>query len=348
MVRQDVVDFINERVGMTIASLAPSGALRLRASVRLELDPTSTVLTHVSNPLFLAGAALSNDHTSRGTYIVRTVSTNTLSVSEKTAAQIVGTTPDTQYRIRRYVQRISSTEMNANLDSAGLYFTDVELVSSAPGDVNNIQSGVTLEASGVRADGYRLITDNQITSFSRAEVLRAQISRSMLLVGSADDPAEAVQLSQQNVQVTYDRSQLVDEVQSFVDSDFQRVLCEEILVRHLLPHYVSLNWNYAGGGSEPDMLREMKTLLDSIEPDERLQVTDLTNVLIKRAATTVFTPDSSVSTGRTAPLFLVVYHDDLRRIRAMIVKDYVTSVRVQRYLPDSINLRRISAGGVYR
>lgn len=348
MIRQDVVDYINERVGVTLASLSPAGELRLRSSLPVELDPTSTAITHGSNPLLLAGAPTSNAHPDKGTYIVRTVSTNTISLSTRTGSQLTLTTADTQYRIRRYVQRISATEMNANLEASGLYFADVELVSSSPGDVNNIQSGVTLEVSNVRADGYRLLTDSAVTSFSRAEILRAQISRSMLLVGSADDPTEAVQLSQQNVQVSYDRSQLVDEVQSFVDSNFQRVLCQEILVRHLLPHYVSLNWNYAGGSSEPEMIRALNTVLDSIEPDEPLEVLDLTEILKKRSATSVFTPDPTVSTGRTAPLFLVVYHDDQRRIRAMIVKDFVTSVRVQRYLPDVIKLRRISAGGVYR
>lgn len=349
MIRQDAVDFINERVGMVLASLAPSGALRLRASVDVELDPTSSAITHVSNPLFLDGAQRNNTHPNRGIYIVRTVSTNTISLSERTSSALAGAViENTQYRIRRYVQRISATEMNSNLEASGLYFADVELISGSPGDVNNIQSGVTLDATNVRADGYRLITDSQVTSFSRAEILRAQISRSMLLVGSADDPAEAVQLSQQNVQVSYDRSQLVDEVQSFVDSNFQRVLCEEILVRHLLPHYVSLTWFYAGGGSEPDMIRAINAMLDSIEPDEPLEVLDLTGILKKNSATSVFTPDPSVATGRTAPLFLVVYHDDQRRIRAMIVKDFVTSVRVQRYLPDVIKLKRISAGGVYR
>jgi hypothetical protein len=347
MPRQDVVDFINEQVGEDIASLTSGGNLRLRSSRRIELDPTSTVITHASNPLFLAGAALNTDHPDKGTYIVRTVSENVLTFSTKTGQQITsGTTADTLYRIRRYVQRISPTEMNLNLDSSGLYYADVQMLSLAPGDIYNITSGVSLEISGVRSDGYRLIVDNPVTSFSRAEVLRAEISRTMLLVGSADDPTEAVQLSQQNVQVTYDRSQLVDEVQSFADSDFQRVICEEILVRHLLPHYVSMTWNYAGGSSEPDMLRAIQDLLDGIEPDEQLEVTDLTNVLRRRSATSVFTPDSSSSTGRTAPFFIVVYHDENRAIHALIVKDYVTTVRTQRYIPDKITLTRITTGGI--
>jgi hypothetical protein len=347
MPRQDVVDFINEQVGEDIASLTGGGNLQLRSSRRIELDPTSTVITHASNPLFLAGAALNSDHPDKGTYIVRTVAENVLTFSTMTSQQITsGTTPNTLYRIRRYVQRISPTEMNLNLDSSGLYYADVEMISMAPGNVYNIPSGVTLETMGVRSDGYRLLVDNPVTSFSRAEVLRAEISRTMLLVGSADDPVEAVQLSQQNVQVTYERSQIVDEVQSFADSDFQRVVCEEILVRHLFPHYVSMTWNYAGGSGEPDMLRAVQELLDKVEPDEQLEVTDLTDVLRRRGASSVFTPDASSSTGRVAPFFIVVYHDENRVIHALIVKDYVTTVRTQRYIPDKITLTRITTGGI--
>lgn len=347
MPRQDAVDYINSQVGEDIASLASGGELRLQSSRRIEFDPTSTAITHGSNPLFLASQASNNDHPDRGTYVVKTVSENILVFSEKTQdAMVAGTTTDTAYRIRRYLQRASSTEMNTQLDSSGLYYVDVQLVSLSPGDINNINSGISLEASGVRSDGYRLAVDNEITSYSRAEILRAELSRSILLVGSADDPIEAVQLSQQNVQVSYDRSQLVDEVQSFVDSDFHRVICGEMLVRHLLPHYVSMAWNYIGGSAEADMLRAIKALLDGIEPDTRLETTALTYEIKRRGASSVFTPDASSQTGRTSPLFIVVYHDEGRRIRAQIVRDYVDTVRTQRYIADAITLNRISTGGI--
>lgn len=348
MPRQDAVDFINEQVGEDVASLTSGGELQFRSSRRIELDPTSTVITHGSDPLSLAGlGSFTSDHPDKGTYIIRSVAETVLTLSDRTQASMSdGTTADTSYRIRRYVQRISPTEMNAQIEASGLYYADVQLVSLTPGDVNNIGSGVALEIEGVRSDGYRLVTENAVTSFSRAEVLHAELSRSILLVGSADDPAEAVQLSQQNVQVTYERSQLVDEVQSFTDSDFQRVICQEILVRHLLPHYVSMTWNYSGGSSEPDMLRAVQDLLDGVEPDEQLEVTDLTDVLRRRSATSVFTPDSSSSTGRSAPFFVVVYHNEERQIRALIVKDYVTTVRTQRYIPDNITLTRLSTGGI--
>lgn len=346
MPRQNVVDFINQTVGEDVASLDGGGNLVLSSSHRIELDPSSTILTDVSDPLFLAGAALNSDHPDRGTRIITAVSGTVLQLSTATAPLTGGSVTNTSYRIRRFVQRISSTEMNANLEASGLYFADVQMESVAPGDIYNIAAGVELAITGHRSDGYRLRTGNDVTSYSRAETIFAQISRSILLVGSSDDPAQATQLSQQNVQVSYDRSQLVDDVQSFCDSDFQRVVVEEILVRHLLPHYVSFTWSYAAGATEPDMLAAIDDMLNGVEPDTQLEVTDLTDVLRRRQATSVFTPDAASSTGRSAPFFIVVFHNIDRTIHAQIVKDFVVSVRMQRFIPDNIVVKRLTASGI--
>jgi hypothetical protein len=257
-----------------------------------------------------------------------------------------GSVADTHYQVRRYVQRISSTEMNLNVDASGLYYATVEAVSTLPGVRHKIGNQIELAVTGHHADGYRLSTDNETTSFSRAEGLDAQLSRTLLLVGSSDSPEEYVQLSGQNVQVTYERSPLVDDIQSFCNSVFRRVLCEEILVRHLLPHYVSVNWSYAGGSSEPDMTRAISDALDAIEGGQELEVGDLTDLLRRRGATSVYTPDTEATNGRNAPLLLVVRHESDRRVRASLVRDVVTAVRTQRYLPDSIALKRLSSSGL--
>lgn len=341
MPRQDVVDYINERVGSDIASLAGTGELVLKGSRRIEIDSTASSALGV---LFIS--TYNTDHPDRGEYIIKTVAATTLTLSAATPLSGGPAVPDTHYRIRRYLQRISSTEMNLNLDASGLYYADVEMVSRAPGDIYNIASEVAMGITGHRADGYRLSTDNEVTSYSRAEVLRAHISPSILLVGSSDSPEEYVQLGQQSVQVTYDRSQIADDIQSFCDSDFQRVVCEEILVRHLLPHYVSLTWTYSGGSSEPEMSRAITELLDALEPGDEFEVGDVVDVLRKRGATSVYTPDTSVTSGRTAPFFVIIYHDLGRVVRGLIVKDFVETVRMQRFIPDVITLRRLSPGGI--
>lgn len=339
MTRDDVVDYINEQVGVEIASLTGGGNLQLKASVRLDISSGSTAL----GVLFIS--TLNSDHPSKGTYIVSSAAENTLQLAVATPLS-GGSVAGTHYQVRRFVQRISSTEMNLNVDASGLYYATVEAVSTLPGDRHNIGNQVALEVTGHYADGYRLSTGNETTSFSRAESLNAQLSRTLLLVGSSDSPEEYVQLSGQNVQVAYERSPLVDDIQSFCNSVFRRVLCEEILVRHLLPHYVSVNWSYAGGSSEPDMTRAISDALDAIEGGQELEVGDLTDLLRRRGATSVYTPDAEAVNGRSAPLLLVVRHEIDRSVRASLVRDVVTAVRTQRYLPDNIALKRLSSSGL--
>lgn len=340
MPRQDVADYINAQLGEDIASLSGTNALVLKSSLRIEIDSVASAAALTAFSI----STYTSDHPERGEYIVLDVAETVLTISPDTP--LLGAVSESHYRIKRYVQRISSTEMNLNLDASGLYYADVQMVSLAPGDTFNIPSGVEMLVAGHRSDGYRLSTDNEATSYSRAEVLRAQISPSMLLVGSSDSPEEYVQLPQQSVLVTYDRSQIADDAQSFCDSDFQRVVCEEILVRHLLPHYVSLTWSYAGGSSEPEMLRGITELLDELEPDDEFEVGDLIDVLRRKGATSVYTPDSSATSGRAAPMMVVVHHGIDRKIRGLIVRDFVDTNRTQRYIPDNVTVRRISTGGI--
>ncbi len=339
MTLDQAVEYVNTQVGRVVVS-NNSGTFRV-----LGVD---TITISAGSPDALAVlliAAGTTAHLGAGTYIISDVTETVLSFSAGTPMAVVGIA-DTTYEVKRPMQRISSTEMNDNLDASGLYFFDVEVQSTAPGDYNNTAAGVQFTAAGYESDGYRVTTDLTTTSYSRAEILRAEFSPSILLVGSPDDPNEALGLSQQSIQITYDRSQLVDEIQSFADSKYQRALCSEPLVRHLLPHYVSMRWTYSGGASEADAKRLMTSKLDAVEADVPLEVTELTAALRGKGATTVFTPDPEAASGRTSPLLLVVAHNLDRTLSAQIVRDRVETGRTARYMPDSLVLRRTTTGGI--
>jgi hypothetical protein len=339
MPRADVVEYINDQVGLDVAYLE-TGTLVLKASRRIEISLESSALAALELTTY------TTDHPAKGTYVIGEVATDILTPSVLTPLPGIPSESSTYYKIRRYLQRVSSTEMNLNTDATGLYYADVEAVSLLPGDLYNIGEDLEMATTGHRGDGYRLSCDDSTLSYSRAEALRAQVSRSILLVGAADSLEEHVQLNLQNVQVSYERSALVDEVQSFCSSRFRRVVCEDILVRHLLPHYVSLNWSYAGGPTEPDALRALTTYLDSIAGGEELEVGMLVEVLRKKQALSVFTPDTTNALGRQAPIILVISHGVDRKIRGSLVRDVVDTVRTQRYLPDQILVKRLSSSGL--
>jgi hypothetical protein len=345
LTRSDIVDYINERVGVEIASLYSGGRLQLQSkSRRIEISADSSAFATLLDSSGFPTVPFTNDHPEQGSYIIAGASANDLTISSLTPISIAQ--GDTQYRILRYVQRVSSTEMNENQDATQLYYQDVELRSVAPGNEFNVDAGLAMEVTGVRADGYRVTTDNPVLTFSRAEVAQAEISRTILLPGSSDSPEEYVQISQQNIQVNYDRSQLVDEVQSFGDSDFERVITQEILAKHLLPHYVSLNWAYVAGPAKSDGIRALNEAIDAIEPDTEFEVLDLVDVLRSRGSSSVYTVDNDAVTGRRAPIMVVVYHDTSRVRRAVLVRDFVNAVRAQKFIPDSIEISRVSAAGI--
>jgi hypothetical protein len=340
--RQDAVDYINFRMGADLAYL-DAGALRFMGDESVTIDPTSTAIAVLFLPV--TALALSTARPITGDqYIVAAVASNVLSFSPGTFL-LSGSALGFSYRIWRYVQRCSTTEMNTQIDASGLYYFDVQLQSMGPGDRFNISSGRSMEVTGHVSDGYRLSTTNPVTSYSRAEELWAEISRTMLLVGSSDSPLEAVQLSAQNVMVTYERAITADAVQSFMNSSARRPVCSEPLVRALLPHVVNLTWNYMGGPSEPNGARAISEAL--ADPDatlDGLEVLDLVRAL--SGATSVFITDPESVTGRAAPVMVVVYHDVDRRVRAVIVSDTVNTIRTQRFLPGNIVLRRTTAGGI--
>lgn len=350
LTREDLASYINSQVGETIATINGAGKLVLMASSSLiTIREDSTILS--PDAIFLSAAPRSTLHpyggpplAASGTYIIRVVNANDLVLSPSTPLPGVTAYPFTAYRIRRNLQRISSTEMNNNIDETGLYYVDVEMLSLAPGDRDNVSTGLVMTGTGVVADGYRLYSPNSTLTYSRAEKLFAAMSRTILLVGSSDSPEEYVQLSRQNVQATYDRSQVVDDVQSFCDSDSHRVTNEEILVRHLLPHYVDLGWRYVAGDTEIVMRQAITEALSAIEANEELEVIDLTRVMTARGATSVYSLNPTSTTGRAAPVMVVIYHDVDRNVRAAIVNDFVKTSRTQRFIPDDLAIVRVAPG----
>ena len=342
LLRDDLADYINEQVGQEIASIDGGGLLVLEAASSLITIRDDSTILGGTDPLLLFGAARTTASIYVGTYIISAVAQNLLTLSSDTPLPGAVATTNTAYRVRRYLQRISSTEMNQNTDATGLYYVDVEMLSLAPGDLYNVPTGLVMTASGVVADGYRLYAENNALTYSRAERLWAQISRTILLPGSSDSPSEYVQISRQNVQVSYDRSQLVDDIQSFTDSDLHRVVNEEILVRHLSPHYVNIGWRYVGGELEISMRAAISTAIEELEAYDELEVLDLTRVMASRGATSIYSLSAESPTGRTAPVMVVVYHDTDRNVRAAVVTDFVRTSRTQRFIADNLAIARVA------
>ncbi len=274
---------------------------------------------------------MNNTSPHAGEYIVTSFIQNTLFVRPFFSG-FASITRESYEVQRPGTQRISSTQMNANTAEAGLFFFDVELVSEGTGDVYNIDSAQQLFATGYRSDGYYLTTDDPNLTFSAVEKPHLHISRSILEVGVSDDPRNATQLSGQNIEITYDRSTLVSDVQNFASSETERVVCANPLARHLVPHFVRLDFEYIGGSRAELVTSDIEAYVKGLFPSDLLESSDLVGIAYQRGATSV-----------TSPITLIaVVHQYDRVVQAQRSQNSLNTGRLAAFVPDVINVNRRS------
>jgi hypothetical protein len=299
--RAGVVNQINQAVGQTICAL--------NASNQLVFNPTAALTIFGSSAPNSANAALGfpllngtnvfNTAPDAGRYVITEVAPG----GNVTQLQLATNFPNfptaeaaEQFSVFHVgVQRIVSTNMALQQDIASLYYFDVTLVSEGTGDQYNLAAGQQMTVTGYQSDGYYLTTDNSNLTFSPAEAPVLHMSLSILPVGVSDDPANAVQLAGQNIQVNYDQSSLTQNVNNFLGSDTERVVCSSPLGRHLIPYYVRFDLTYFGGSNTNVVIPALTAYIQGLDPTESLEVSSLNNIVMSNGATAVTNPITLVA-----------------------------------------------------
>ncbi len=318
---------INNAVGRTIARINGTNQLELEADVSIIVRGSGSA----NAILGFSTVLTTNTAAHAGTYIVAFVNTHQLIVNGSFSGFALEQRES--YEIRRPgTQRLSSTQMSANTAEAGLYYFDVELVSEGTGDLFNIDSGQQLTAEGYRSDGYYLTTADPNLTFSMTDKPLLHISRSILEVGTSDSPANATQLTGQNIEVTYERATLVSDVQNFVLSDTERVVCSNPLARHLVPHFVRFDFEYIGGSSASVISTAMEDYIRGLFPSDYLEVGDLNDIAYQRGAT-----------GVTNPVDLIaIVHNYDRTVQAQRSQNALNTGRLAAFVADRLSVNRRS------
>lgn len=336
--RQGVADQINNRVGRKIAKISSAGKLEIEADFSLTLKTTGTANTALG---FALSTEITNDSPNAGTYVVTSLDpVNTRVLTLNTTSLVLTFSGDKatysdparqQFKVLRpQMQRISVTEMSSQVGPAGLYYFTVQLVSDGTGDVYNIPRSTVLKVDGYRADGYTLETDNKELTFSTAEDVRMVLSRSILPVGVNDDPQNAIQLSGQNIQLSYERSGLVSSVQAFIESEAERVINNSPLARHLIPHFVRFSMSYVGTVKEADLIPEVTTMIESLLPSDFLESSDIQGAATQAGATSISNP---------LDLFAIVYDVD-RTVSMQYSQDRLNTGRLAAFIADELLITR--------
>lgn len=280
----------------------------------------------VTEPAF-AGENISNDSPHKGYWFVSSVGLTSIDLEDSTGAAFSSSyTVSGQYAVftRAGWQRISSTAMDDQRDDLGLYYFDVECVSEGYGDSWNIAAELQGTVTGYGSEGWELEVEDENLTYSMVEELVIRFSPRVLLVGLADDPDNYEELLGASFEVNYERSTVIEEMDSLVRSVQQRNICQSPLARILLPTYVRTSISYNEGLTEEDARTEIKNLIEDVLPERQLEVSDITAILTESGSTKVVMPITVIGIAHQLDRSLVVERSE----------DAISSTRLSALIPD--------------
>jgi len=354
--RGGIIDQINASFGESVCSLTATNQVQFEADKLIVIDPNGTGTQQILDHIDGTGTALafhsagpgtlgtdvqrSNRAPHAGTYEIASISgtttvllTSGVSLGADFATHYAGPTFSSQsYEIfRPGAQRLVTSEMSDNEAEAGLYYFDVELVSEGTGDLWNLDAEVQLTAENYRSDGWYLTTEDSNISFTEVEKVSMVISRTVLPDGVDDDPANAIQITGQNLHITYDRAPSVEGVQSFITSEVERVVCSNPLARYLTPYFIRFDLTYTGGSKVEVIRPEVEEHIRLLYPVDTLQSSHLQKIFLDRGAT-----------GITNPLdLLAIVHEIDRSVTTRRSQDALgADSRLTTFIPDVLNIVR--------
>lgn len=188
--------------------------------------------------------------------------------------------------LRPGIQRITSTQMEQNVEN-GLYYFDVRVVSLGSADVYNIERLTKLEPvfGTYRSDGYRYEVENTNFTFSSFEQVQLVFTPKVLPVGRDDAQANFIPTRGQKLAITYEQAPLVDQIQQLLTSNLERQLVSDPLARHFLPQYMYLTVNYYGGSAASVVAADIIAKIDAMAAIDELSVAALEKLLERNGAT---------------------------------------------------------------
>lgn len=221
---------------------------------------------------------------------------------------------------RAFVGQLQS-EMET--EDNGLYYMDVSVIAISTGADGNLDAGATLTGTGVYAEGWTLHATRPEHSLSTRDLPYLQVSSWVNDVVNLREESTAYA-----IRVTYMTATSLPDVQAFVDSDDNRIVAEDVLVRHFLPSLVR--------GSlivDPNLDTEIAkaalvTYLNEIDPLENLEISDVSGALKDEGATYVKMP----------VVLLVFQQQPDRSWQATILEDRLAANRVHHFIADEDSL----------
>jgi hypothetical protein len=183
-------------------------------------------------------------------------------------------------------------DYEAPLSNAGTVPRDSELTWLAAADLDNYDSAIPVAVqSPLRVEGWVCQPHSSKLSYSSYERPHLRLTWQVNDEDFLFDPRGlGTSVGAARLRVTYQASTSLADVEAFVRDDANRIVAEELLVRHLPPALVSTHLSYEGGESEATTLAAVQEFLEAANPEEGLEVSDLVKVVDDLGATYVAMP----------------------------------------------------------
>jgi hypothetical protein len=202
---------------------------------------------------------------------------------------------------------------------SGLFYADVNVTALLNGADGNQDEETELAVTGVQVEGWRLRSVYSVHSFSTRDLPYLHVSR---FVNDSTDLRDAS--TAYAVRLNYKSAPSLVDVQDFVDDDDNRIVAEDILVRHFLPALVRGNFVVDSDVDSEAALEALAEYINTLSPEENLEVSDLVGLLRDEGATYT-----------RLPVTLTVLRQEADRTwSAEVVEDRVVSSRVQHFIAD--------------
>ena len=184
---------------------------------------------------------------------------------------------------RKNLRRITPYEMSLN-ELGGLFYFDTEVVSLGPNPANNlpVQSYLTADDGTYESEGYKHIVDDSTLSYSTKESGKLFIPPTILPVNSPDSLENLLSLVGSPMQIAYEKGDIVQSVQDFINSTEDRVTVANMLARHFLPAYVYYDATYTGGSAPGVIAKDIIEFIDSLPIETPIDVSVVQKLITNR------------------------------------------------------------------
>ncbi len=214
---------------------------------------------------------------------------------------------------RENIRRITPTEISEKPEGSLFYF-DTEVVSLEPQTAANLheESYLTIEDGTYESFGYRHIVDDPNLTYSMLESGKVEVPSHILPIDSEDSPENFISLIGAPIEISYERADLIQKFQEFLDSPQDRVTAANMLARHFLPSYVSYDASYVGGSAPSVIASDVYSYIDTLPVESPVDISELEKLITGRGGNPI-TPTEAV----------VILHDWDRKMWAEFSQNQV-------------------------